>query len=86
MSMHSSVANNVFDAETTKNLASAFDAAWDELRASDDSLAGEQAAATRDLLAEYIIALAQRGERNPDRLMKHALRRLGRDEGCVPDV
>ena len=86
MSMHSSVANNVFDADTTKNLAAAFDAAWDELRASDDSLAGEQAAATRDLLAECIMALAQGGERNPDRLMKNALRRLGRDDGCVPDV
>ena len=86
MSVHSSVANNVFDAETTKNLAAAFDAAWEEVRASVGSLAGEQAAATRDLLAGYIMALAQGGERNPDRLMKNALRRLGRDEGCLTDV
>jgi len=85
MSMHSSPANNVFDAETTKNLASAFDAAWEEVRTSADVL-GEHATATRELLAQYIMALAHAGERNPDRLIKDALRRLGWDDSVVTDV
>ena len=79
MSMHSLPTNNVFDVETTKILASAFDAAWEEVKTSDGSPAGERhAAATRELLAKYIMALAQRGEKNPNRLIKNALRRLGR--------
>jgi len=77
--MHSLPANNVFDAETMKILASAFDAAWEEVKTADGSPAGErQADATRELLAKYIMAQAQRGERNPNRLIKYALRRLGR--------
>jgi CRP-like cAMP-binding protein len=70
--------NHVFDGETTKILASAFDAAWEEVKAADRPPASERdAAATRELLARYIVALAQRGERDPDRLIKNALRRLG---------
>ena len=80
MSTHSLPANNVFDAETTKILASAFDAAWEEVKTADGSPAGERhVAATRELLARHIMALAERGERNPDRLIKTALRRLERD-------
>jgi hypothetical protein len=79
MSMHSLPTNNVFDVETTKILASAFDAAWEEIKTSDGSPAGERhASATRELLAKYIMALAKRGEKNPNRLIKNALRRLGR--------
>jgi hypothetical protein len=82
MSMHSLPVNNDFDAETTKIMAAAFDAAWEEVKTSDGSPSGErQAAATRDSLARHIMALAQRGERNPDRLIKNASRRLGRDDG-----
>ena len=82
MSMHSLSTNNVFDAETMKILASAFDAAWEEIKTSDGSPAGERHAdETRELLARHIMALAQRGERNPNRLIKNALRRLGRDDG-----
>ena len=80
MSMHSLPARNVFDAETTKVLASAFDAAWNEVRTADGSPAGErQAAATRELLARHILALAERGERDPDRLRKNALHLLERE-------
>jgi hypothetical protein len=82
MSMQSLPTNKVFDAETTKILASAFDAAWEEVRTADGSPAGErQAAATRELLAKHILALAERGERNPGRLIRNALRCLGRDDG-----
>ena len=55
MSMHSLPTNNVFDAETTKILASAFHAAWEEVRTADGSHAGEQhAAVTRELLTRHI--------------------------------
>jgi hypothetical protein len=66
--MHSLVTNNVFDAATTKILASAFDAAWEELESSG---AGERhVVETRELLAKHIMALAQRGERNPNPIDK----------------
>jgi hypothetical protein len=82
MTMHSLSTNSVFDAETTKILASVFDAAWQEIKTSDGSNAGERhAKATREWLAKHIMALAQQGERNPNRLIKNALRRLGRDDG-----
>ena len=82
MSMHSLSTNNVFDDETTKILASAFDAAWEEVKTADGSAAGEpHAAATRELLARHIVALAQRGERDPGRLIKNALSRLERNDG-----
>src|SRR5215831_15764377 len=69
--------NNVFDAETTKILASAFEAAWEEVKTSDGSPAGQRyLAETRELIAKHIMALAQRGERNPIRLIKSALRLL----------
>ena len=81
MSMHSLPTNNVFDAETTKILASAFDAAWEELKTADGSTTSERhSVETRELLAKHIMALAQRGERNPNRLTKDALRRLGQDD------
>jgi hypothetical protein len=82
MPIHSLSTNNVFDAETTKILASAFDAAWEEIKTSDGLPAGERRAVeTRELLAKHIMAMAQRGERNPNRLMKNALRRLGQHDG-----
>jgi hypothetical protein len=69
--------NEAFDTETTRLLGSAFDAAWKSARTSgalgsDD----RRAAATRESLARYMIAMVQRGERNPDRLVEKALRHL----------
>jgi N-acetylglucosamine kinase-like BadF-type ATPase len=82
MPIHSLRANNGIDADTMKILASAFDAAWEKIKTSSGSPAREQwADATLELLAKHIMALAQRGERNPNRLIKNALRRLGRDDG-----
>ena len=87
MPTHSRSTNNVFDAETTKILASAFDAAWEEINTSHGLPAGaQQVAETRELLAKHIMALAQRGERSPNRLIKNALRRLGQDHYCAADV
>lgn len=78
MSTDSLYANNAFDAETTKILASAFDAAWEKVKASADLHGERHADAVRQLLAECIMAMAQQGERNPIRLVEDALRRLGR--------
>jgi hypothetical protein len=66
MPIHSLSTNNVFDADTMKNLASAFDAAWEEIKTSDGLPASERhAVETREQLAKHIMAMAQRGERNP---------------------
>jgi hypothetical protein len=82
MPIHSLSTNNVFDADTMKNLASAFDAAWEEIKTSDGLPASERhAVETREQLAKHIMAMAQRGERNPNRLMKNALCRLGQHDG-----
>ena len=75
--MNELVLNEAFDPETTHLLGSAFDAAWNSARASG-ALASEdgRAVATRESLAKYLIAMVRRGERNPDRLVEKALRRL----------
>ena len=75
--MNELVADEAFDAETTHLLGSAFDAAWKSALASG-ALASDhgRAAATRESLAKYMIAMVRRGERNPDRLVEKALRRL----------
>ena len=79
MSIDSLPANSAFDAETTKVLSSAFDAAWEKIKASDGTLADERhAAAVRELLAKSIIRMVEQGERNPSRLIKNALGRLAR--------
>ena len=82
MPIHSLSANKAFDAETTKVLASAFDAAWERIKTSDGSLADERhAVSTRELLAKSLIAMVAQGERNPNQLIENALSRLARDEG-----
>ncbi len=74
--MDALLANKVFDAETTGLLGSTFDAAWQTVMASDGELADAQVASMRESLAKSMIALVQQGERNPDRLIEKALRRL----------
>lgn len=62
-----------FDAEATKTLASAFDTAWSVLRRSGSTLAANnKAKITREVLAKQIIAMAETGERNRQRLVKDA--------------
>ena len=71
--------NNAFDAETTKVLTSAFNAAWEKIKAADGTLADlQRAAATRELLAKSIIRMVEQGERNSYRLIENALGRLAR--------
>jgi hypothetical protein len=71
------LANAAFEPDTVALLATAFDTAWDTVRKSGSPLALEgQAAATREALAKHIIDLGKNGERDPRRLVDHALARL----------
>jgi hypothetical protein len=71
------LANKAFDAETTQLLGSAFDAAWATATASNGPLRDERhVASMRELLAKFIIATAEQGERDPNRLIEKALLRL----------
>ena len=63
-----------FDVDTTKVLASAFDTAWLSLQKSGGAfVADERISGTRELLAQRIIEIAQRGERDRQRLVNGAL-------------
>ena len=71
------LANAAFEPDTVALLASAFDTAWDTVRKSGSPLAVDgHAAATREAIAKHIIDLAKSGERDPRRLVDHALARL----------
>src|SRR5262249_2145226 len=51
------LANNAFDAETTRVLGSAFDAAWEKVEASNTLPTNKrQVASMRELLAKFVIA------------------------------
>jgi hypothetical protein len=66
-----------FDPEMTDILASAFDIAWQRIQDSGSPLAVDEAAtATREALARIIIAVAQAGERDKNRLIESALAQL----------
>jgi hypothetical protein len=60
-----------FDAETTRAMGEAFDAACKELHDKG------QPAVVKELIAKQIIEAARRGERDPVRLCEAALRTLG---------
>ena len=60
-----------FNPEDTRILTTAFDRAWADFKSSGSALAQDACApSTRALLAKQIIARAQTGERNIDRLVK----------------
>jgi len=66
-----------FDPEMIEVLASAFDIAWERILGSGSPLAmGDAASATREALAKSIIAMAQRGERDKNRLVEGGLSSL----------
>ena len=70
-------ATKAFDAETTQLLGSAFDAAWETVKSSNGLLLDERhVASMRELLAKFIIATVEQGERDPNRLIEKALLRL----------
>ena len=73
------LANKAFDAETTRVLGSAFDAAWERVEATNIKPTKEQVASIRELLAKFIIAKAEQGEKDPKRLTETALFRLRND-------
>jgi len=71
------LANGAFDPETTEVLGSAFETAWQRIKASGSPLAVEpDASSTRDHLARCIIEIGRHGEKNPERLVERALGRL----------
>jgi hypothetical protein len=74
MSILRLLGKHTFDVDTTIILASAFDAAWLSLQISNSPVAADdRATETRDLLAQRIIEVAQRGERDKRRLVEDAL-------------
>src|SRR5262245_15280877 len=69
--------DKAFDAEMTHVLGAAFDAAWERVAATNGLPADKgQMAAMRELLAKFIIAKAEQGEKDPKRLIETALLRL----------
>ena len=63
-----------FDPETTQILTTAFDKAWEKFMSSGSALADDRCApSTRALLAKQMIEMAQRGERNIDRLVENGV-------------
>jgi hypothetical protein len=80
MSVISFFSNTSFDPQKTDILAAAFDIAWERLQNSGSPLPGARtAAAAREILAKNIIAVAQTGECDTDRLVEGALSRLAID-------
>jgi hypothetical protein len=74
MSIIPLLANTSFDPEAVEILSAAFDDAWEKLKASGSSFARpayERGA--REILAKRIIEMAQRGERDRDKLAASAL-------------
>jgi hypothetical protein len=71
---HVSEQSTTFNPETLHILGSALDDAWQRLEVRVHlNGSGE---ATRTILAKHIIAMAQQGERDPQRLIEGALTRL----------
>jgi hypothetical protein len=74
MSILKFLGKHMFHVDTTKTLASAFDAAWLSLQTSGSPFsADDRAVGTRNLLAQRIIEIAQRGERDRRRIVDEAL-------------
>jgi hypothetical protein len=77
MSIIPLLANTSFDPEAVEVLSAAFDDAWEQIRQSGSNLARpafERGA--REVLAKYIIELAQRGERDQKQLCESAVKFL----------
>jgi hypothetical protein len=74
------LANSSFDPEAVEILSGAFDDAWEEIKRSGSNFARpayERGA--REVLAKYIIELAQRGERDRQALCKSAVEYLAQN-------
>jgi hypothetical protein len=76
-------ASAVFDPETIAVLSSAFENAWRRIEASGNCFARPAYAnATREVVAKYIIDIAQRGERDPGKLSDGAVEFLTQNYGA----
>jgi hypothetical protein len=74
MSIIPLLANTSFDPEAVKTLSAAFDEAWEKVIQSGSTFARpafERGA--REVLAKYIIEMAQRGERDKRQLSEAAV-------------
>lgn len=77
MAIDEFLAGAAFEPDTITLLASAFETAWETVKKSGSPLADdEHAASTREVLAKRIIAMAKKGERDPQRLVDDALAHL----------
>jgi hypothetical protein len=65
------LSQNAFDAETTKAMGEAYDAACDELGDCSPPLL------VKEVIAKRIIDAVEQGERDPERLIAKALDALG---------
>lgn len=74
MSIISLLSKTSFDPAITDILAAAFNTAWERIKLSGSPLAADGASeATREALARNIIAVAQTGVRDKNRLVEGAL-------------
>lgn len=86
MSVISLFSQSSFDPEMTDVLIAAFEAAWQRIQNSGNLTEATSAsrAATREVLAKNIIAVARSGECDKDRLVEASLARLAIDpEGLL---
>ena len=73
-SIHPTAKQKILESDTYEALGLAFEAAWQRLLVSGSALASSRYAdATREALAMHIIDLAQRGERDVNRLRDDAV-------------
>ena len=77
------LADAAFDAEATRLLGLAFEAAWQVVKTSVADEA--QADSIRECLAKRVIEMGRRGERNHDRLVEDALLHLAKSR-AAPDI
>jgi hypothetical protein len=76
--------NAAFDPETLAVLANAFENAWQRIRAAGDRFARPAyASGTREVIAKYIIGMAERGERDPMKLSDGAVEFLAANYKAV---
>lgn len=73
------LAQAAFEPETIDRLVAVFEAAWRKVELSGSKLASPAyQRAAQEILAKRIIEMAQRGERDPDRLADEAVNYLER--------
>jgi hypothetical protein len=68
------ISQSSFDPDMTNILTTAFDTAWERIKNSGIAISADcSAASAREALAKHIIAMAQAGERDGNRLVDRAV-------------